>query len=452
MSGLVNPTNATQVRNIRVRTYDGRWIPIPMGAGEDANLKSLSVHDGTQWQTATWAKHTFEWVNAPLNFPGVSLWTYTPFDANYPKTITSLEVRAPGLVTHQMADLNPNYISHAAQAFLPWVPLRPNYFRVMHTAPKVDPKWRIIQLWDLHPLKPPSTTQWDGFATPFWAFGAVHQRMQVIYGDGRSTDDTDSFAIPGQTYPQVVGSNREPESMGSWSYIWSGINTDGTQPYVVSSQIISTTTVDLKTIRQRLVDDYPQRNIDWQGQYDPITSQTVKRVLVSGTAFLQISYSALHGNISWFDLPRLRIYVAKNVSTTAVAPYNPDFGTSGYTTKKYAPRYADSLAPQGDLVYDHTGFDPGERPTTFSLDTDGVHEAVGAAHQHQLELVLDDIDDNDTLTFYCVVDSYKQSDTNTHAININAGLIINQTDSVSVQYASSGHDVPSEKQHGSIRG
>lgn len=433
MTGLVNIDGSTHVGTIKIRTPDGRWIPIPLGAGEDAKLRSLNIYDGTQWQTATWAKHAIEWeLPTTQRWYGASI----PYDSDIP----SLEVRAPGLDRSQTGGINPNSIINGGTPL--WKPANPNYFRITHTYPKVDPTWRIIQLFDLHPIKPPSQVNWNGFSAIFWALGG-----QRAFTDQNGSTSMSAYAIGGEMIPQYYGVNHSDVELASFTYY---------RAPAAHQRITTTTstTIDLKTIRQRLIDDFPERNIDFQAQYDPISDQTVKRICISVRADMILSYVVRVGNFSWFSQPRLRIYAAKNAATSPVDPYNPQWGIDGYTTKTYAPRVTDSLEPTGELIYEHTGTDPGSTYPFNPWPNDANYVSAGAAHNFYLTREFD-VDDDDTLTFYCVLDNYyggPADESNILEVHVQGGLYVDQNSAVSVQYASAGHDVPLIKRDASYRG
>lgn len=348
----------THGKRLWIRTPAGQWAPVPYGAGENDSIRSLNVWNGSHWLT-------------PLSGYQV---VYRQGD-NRP----SWNVYAPGVdwndLTAGKHTYNPNFIyPHTNIQFTPPVP---NYVRLAYMATKNDPKWRIVSLVKPIPTKIPNQSINHYFAVnPADNPAASAQTLPTddLYfwpstasGATASGGSSEPVPDPFNTAPaQASGRDMYGSLMSSIHrnyYNAQGTHGDGRPNYRWENQRVSLL-IDLKAIRQRLTNDYPQRDLFWSGQYEPITSMTVKRIVIY--AGLQLNAYIGDDNLTAqaFSGFTGELWCERGAATEDLEPSNDPDGWK--TPVSYVTRWPTDTQPTGTRIHQQAVTDIGLGPMSSS--------------------------------------------------------------------------------------
>ncbi len=290
------------------------WIKLPVGSDSDTAIRTLNIRSkDSDWWTPVYAGE---------NNPGYR------FSTDFGRTSTikeSLDVYAPGrwwtnfVYTAQGVPLgrhrqNPNYNEAFSSLSSLWQPRNDDYLRLSMMMKRRDPRWRVVDLLSRRPSRPPVTQMNDNFA---YTFGISPVGAALLYHNPpaaqwwRSTSrpapfrHPDAGLDPSADYRILFGSNDAAEAPyynfdeftwdpyigpgGSYvghpiSYNYSVTRSsfplDFDEPHPHTSQLVGG--LDFDAIRAQLTQKWPE-SVYWQGRYDALPGQTLKRVMVEGT-------------------------------------------------------------------------------------------------------------------------------------------------------------------------
>lgn len=402
-------------KRLWVRTPDNRWIPVPTGAGEDSTVRSVNVWNGTAWEAATDA--------TPLNA-----------SAAIQSHLHSLDIYAP-TTTWKPGIYNPNYVG-TFPSNPPWTPAHLNWIRLFHTAPRVDPNWRIVQLYNRYPPRSRSAGPQPGNHM-FFPRGASYfqDRHDEPNGTGGFYSVSSSATTP-LSFRVLSGSDLPYELWAETTAVLSdtakpddpqfGITTkSGGEQYRAGL-------LDLRAIRQRLIRDFPQRDPYFNRQFSPMQNMTLKRVILHGV--LDISGSASGSSP---QIPPPAGYVYANLNDPGVA-LQDSTGNEGWPSGPSTVRRPTSTAAAGSiLVASCTSYDsittlnanPNDPSTVTSAGLGGTEVNYTFENPGEDNIVFTANTPGMTVGFHSKIQSWHST-----------FYILD----MALHYATSGHDVPAE--------
>lgn len=317
--------NGKTGKRLWIRTPDNRWAPVPTGAGEDQSVRSFNVWDGKKWQTCTYF--------VPLYL--------RPDDYGNDK-YNSLEVYAPGRNWHYgTGDFNPGTDVQRNT---------PNWIRLFWLAPRKDPNWRMTQMCGAWPTETSSVSiQPQRFW--FWPQGATHDHEIFVRGEHVETFDS-SYGLGGAP-------------IGTAGLVMCRVGHDDRVAYIPPAggqspqqiefhdDVYSTGMYDLNAIRQRMHDEFAERDFWYNNQYTHIDQMKIKRIVLHGSAF---HYMSVIGTAPTLEHPSVTVRVQRG----APGILRPSGISVPGATKSYQARYpAQWDSTVGETIYSHTLSDNG---------------------------------------------------------------------------------------------
>lgn len=407
-------------KRLWLRSDDGRWIPVPYGAGEDTNIRSLNVYDAATktWMTPTWGWHV--WNRAGIN---------TPVDA--------LDVRAPGVTwlggqsaTSVLPFYNPNYLSK--QTTVPFTTMHTNWLRLFHTQQRNDPDWRIVQVGTQQlPTHVPNTpvnykTTYSSEYLYFWPAVAVNVR-----NFNRDPDGT----VQEYTYFIAGGfgvDNGNVLAAITYATVDDNTSSDSADPTNVETAGM----IDLKAIRQRLADDYPQRGIDFVGQYNDISTMTLKRIYVHCRVEFTTIQSAPLDSLVSTDASTFKVFASTSNPGTENSLTDP------YWQKTYTVRAPTDRTAEGSVIISKTGAELAEGTTVVpyrnrSRNFDGYLKTTSWSNQ-DFTLTIEN-PTTDGISFYGQITNAPVAG---NGLDTAVSSIYLYADCISLHYAVAGKDTP----------
>lgn len=265
--------NGTQGKRLWVRSPDGRWIPPPVCAGEDSNLRSLNIRSASKW--------------------------LVPVSRNDVTQSRSLHLRAPGREWDNASRENNTYIFNDDQPYdnTNHDPAPSNYIRLSYVQARSDPTWRIVEIDTF--MKPAPFSTWPGSLPPYGPYlvaGAGAQygmESATWYGtpqldeDGLESSSRRRFD-PDEIYPASVldmcsvYQSREAPLINPGPSAPNYYELDG--PY---RERYRQSLIDLQYLRAVLEQRHMENN-DYVGQLDPLSEQAVKRIVLEGLLSIRL--------------------------------------------------------------------------------------------------------------------------------------------------------------------
>jgi len=412
MTDLSKPSGAqiygtgTSGKQLWIYTPDGRWAPVPVGAGEDTVIRSLNIYHGVnhRWMVPAWG---YELVYRR----GL---TNTSLDA--------LDVRAPAR-TWSTTPFNPNYLTNSVVSS--YSPMPSDYVRLFHLVARGDPNWRIVPLLRLTAAGPPSHSRM--LLDYFWPRGATVQHQVTEYADG-SVTTLDVVAFYTHNSYHILCAVQVFDAY-----------TISHSPFLTRTSNFSTAgMIDFQVIRARLSAAYNQRSVDYTGQYAPMSQMTIRRVYVTGAIVCSVTIvSSGTGGPLLVNAVTFRIYAETSAAGTPAADPN----SVRLLGVEYDSRYPSSPIPTGLLIFETTG---------IPIDFDGPNGQGGRYTSGSLTVpsfVWDfEAPGEDNISFYATIEGLPPADaTNTE---VQSFISFNGLD-VNIHYATVDKDTPVESHHAS---
>lgn len=406
----------TSGKRLWMRSYDGRWIPLPFGAGEDDTIRSVNIYDkkNKRWLTTTWGV-------PPVN------------NAEIPP---SLLVRAPGRAWYN-SGYNPNYANRQMQ--IPLTPDHDDYIRLSYLGPRTaDPSWRIIPLLELLPNRSPSTgTIGLSYYNYFWPRGAYHYRVRQQSSAGSAVTDTHSSTTYGRS--QLGDVTGRP--LCSYN-VRANAPTHGGAPY---SQTIMASMVDFKVIRDRLATDFPERGVDYTGQYDPIQLMGTRRMYVTGKLTWSCSISGPGATADTVSNAVFKVYAQTNAP--GVEMVDPD--SQNLLGREYRPRYPAGVTPTGTVIWQDR-----VQNTSVTTRTDNLRNNITVTTVvGNGGLIGFDYDfegpGEDNVSFYADIENVPAAG---GALDVVAASLTFEATNIYIHYAEPGTDTPANTHNSAISG
>lgn len=399
------------------RSASDTWIELPYGAGQDYSVRALNI----------WNAKDKKWM-IPANGWSVRLRENNLTD----NTIESFEVYAPGRSWPGTQDVNtvlpywnPNYINRQSSSL--FSPMHDKWVRLFHLLEKPDPTWRILPLGIRLPdFAPNRTINYNTSSFPeahlFWPNVSARTTGVTVGFDGVTTPNDSAGAGGNVSLLAMAGvdAHYEPD--------------DFVTP--TSGRYNKSTTaglVDLRAVRARLSDDFPEQNVDYTGQYDDIDDMKVKRVVIHGTVTLTFSVVGLIPTAGIFNAAIARIYAQTYLptidSTWTVGTKTYTIGVPGTTTDTGTTIYEKAIA---SLIFSTTPGSPDSHgnPTYTAQVVNSTSLTYTWENPPEYNVGV-----------YAAIDGLPS---NGGALSWTASMTF-QPDRVAVQYAIDGHDVPTGK-------
>jgi hypothetical protein len=281
---------------LHIRTPDHRWVEVPYGAGQDSKLRSVNVWNGDSWMCPTW---------------GRLLWQDMFTDPGLLADLDSLLYRPKNVVWTGWADhvnhvdthvYNPTYRHHdpGSQQFT--FSYEPAWIRLFYLTPRTEPTYRIVPLNYPLPSRPPNrtldydlesdarntfSTMWPSFTykADLSGDGLPASAIDNPTADwGTATHDTNITTYQGVNLPELCRSVyiHQVGPVIDWDFPLQTWTTD----YRGSLAGM----IDLKTIRQRLEDVYPEQDVTYTGQKNNIGNQELQWVIVKFQIKVSLTY------------------------------------------------------------------------------------------------------------------------------------------------------------------
>ncbi len=410
----------TNGKQLWFRSPDGRWIEVPYGAGQDTTVRSVNYWNDAkkQWMTPTWGQ--------------------TLRNLGRPRTVMdALDVYAPnrawvGSLTNHPAELyrhwyNPTYQSPLVTQGQYTAP-RKDWLRLMYLRERNDPNWRIVPVGEIIPLRVPNRalnvasglgngTPYDIHAGRFWPVGGVRLNYSL---DASLTN-----------IPLTDG------KFNSGTFAMAGVSTHYEDRTVHGHENLSdyrneiATMFDLKAIRKRLEDTYPQQSIDFTGQYTDIRQMKLKRAVFD--VIVQFGSGGRGPNPPAHGMGSAALFVKQGSSGIARTQ------TSDAWPGSYDVRYPASTEAAGDMIW---SVGAAELPVTVNEWTFDyvrqvmVYSSGGLVGHRFLHVIENPGEDNITFTAR-VIDAGLPPGCDESGSLIEVGA-----QGVSLHYATDGHDTP----------
>jgi hypothetical protein len=417
--------DGTQGKRLWMRSPDKRWIEVPVGAGQDPKVRSVNVWDGKQWITPTW---------------GYLRWEE---EGQYTEQIDSFDVHAPGVTWNAFTFedqpnglYNPNLWTKDSGGTSygtdhdGWLKLAPMWPR---TSFRRDPNWRIVSLTRRIPMFPPTRTvelATDvGLASFFPSVGYLRDATGYTPPPGGGTITSGPFAKTSEETALELGS-------------YTNISVDPTLAINDDSAkgvLRVACTIDLKAIRQRVHDEYPQRGIDYVGQYELFSLMSVRRIVLNGTfnAALQFIGPEVDNDGLFAGATATGYYQINGATGTEV------FSDANFDIS--APiRYPLTSGPQGAPLVQTPFVRSRYAAYAFDPNRDVSRYVLGANPPAPINTftVLDQVGNDDSITFS--VDFANLPLPAKNGVDVWQASIEWVSGSVSIHYAMPGYDTPPE--------
>lgn len=253
------------VKRVWIQTPAGQWAPVVVGAGEDPEIRSVNVWDGTKWMTPTWGKLIKDEKGQSST------------------QLSSYQLRTTADVAYPPGDFNPNHDHFGiGDNFTPYSPIAGNFSRLFYLWPRTktnrrSPDWRIVPLFYNLPKYPPSQAIYTTTdLAQFWPF-ATKSTTITLTGDptsGVTEDEAYGGAVDASQFLYDAQNYPGPGSLGTYH-----------DRYVVSH-------LDLGAIHTRLKEKYAERGVDLVGQYTHIDDMELRDIRVSMTVTLDATVEA----------------------------------------------------------------------------------------------------------------------------------------------------------------
>jgi hypothetical protein len=258
---------------LRLRTPDHRWIEIPYGAGQDSEVRSINVWDGSAWKCPTW---------------GRLLWPDMFTDPGLLAELDSMQIKMPiinvywsGYFDPSLGGRNDHYFNpnfRYLEGGIQWtIAYEANWQRLFYLTVRSDPRYRIVPLHYPLPRAVPNITLHfeDMPYGDFQAFWPAVTFVSERYDDGVQTQIENGVIdlnYADDSYPQLAAysSNFIPGP----AVINNG---DQTSTLRITNKVSS---IDMKAIRQRISAVYPYQDVTFTGQKNNIDQQDLRRVIV----------------------------------------------------------------------------------------------------------------------------------------------------------------------------
>jgi hypothetical protein len=414
-------------KRLWMRTPDDRWIPAPTGAGEDPVVRSINVWDGDKWLVVSDPRPFYSASNTHLEMP-------------------SLQLYAPGRYW-TLGVYNPTYTSHFVSTARPWTPMHDDWVRFYHLAPRVNPEWRTVQLYDFYPASEVSAVGNQGFSVPFYPRGVSYRsETERTRGAGVATTftvDHKSYASSANFGPSVV------DFTDNWcnAYV-ARYSPDGTEygPYnnvnpqptdVLARDEFESALIDLKAIRRRLAADFAERDPHFNRQYDSINLMQIKRVIVHLDVVISATATGKAVSAATLGAGWCNINVHYGAASTLVS----DWGTRELEGGPYELQRPNSVTSSiGTTIFSETAADWATSENTYYIPPRAgfrqFHSEGGAQIFHSFENP-----GEDNITFF-VDTAVPAAAGGGEAITSTSMRVSTRLHSVSVHYVLPGKDVP----------
>jgi hypothetical protein len=431
----------TNGKKLWFRTPDHRWIAVPYGAGQDSQVRSLNIFDGTNWQVPAWG-----WWLA--NKAGLDP-TSNQFNLAFPSD--GFFVQAPGVswlgrdqdAANPLAHaFNPNYGQIAYSDFL--FGRAANYLntkvQLFNTEQRNDPNWRIVPIG--------GAVDKQGAALPQYPVGNHYQNPYDPY-HYTGFDYGRSF-WPALSYASYKASTAQLSSgpiQNSHPVTWTGNVTvaAATNQGDYGSPDDSTSgalVIDLQSIRKQLHDTFPEQGVYYQGQYTHIDKMFLKRVYLKAVITCSVGLTGGGQNPTTGQFAAVDTSPTNGITFTVTANTNTPVSSPNTVTDIY-------------------NFWPGEAQLRYPLDVSQSGPAIFTKVVNSAEVNINQFGDAATWQYFGDLpafefegpgeDNIKLACAVTGVPTIEAAgfssLDTNITvylQRVALQYATANHDVPSD--------
>lgn len=413
-------------RRLWIRTEDNRWAPVPYGAGQDTNIKSVNIYNATlhKWMTPTWGQAERNRTHIEQN-----------------QQIPSLEVRAPGRTWTgfpanggTFAPDNPNWISK--ETTTTWTPLHTDWIRLFHLRPKTDPNWRIVPIGLALPDRIPNVavnynnTFINQEYRYFWPGVGYHQISEETR-NGQVTITDDHFDAV--TNPLIGAANLAQENSAAYSPSQTANNFQYSRFH---NRIAGT--IDLQAIRERLARQFPQQGVDYIGQYTHIDDMTIRRVIIRGEFSCNINMYGLAPSQAELDAITFTVFAKANEPLTYTTYEDTE------THDSYQIGAPTDITATGRPVISKTGaeLDQEYYKDPYQRDPDAPPKYYRNAPYttFYFEHTIEEPGDN-SISFYALTENIPIADGGLDYVTTYVNMIY---DRISIHYAVDGKDTPDD--------
>lgn len=360
-------TGSGRAGKLRMRTKDKRWIPVPYGAGQDTNIRSVNIWNGTEWVCPTWGRLLWADIYTDLGLLANldSFLFRKPAGFNW--TGWEDHVNAPNAHVN-----NPNYRTHDTSAQQWTIAYNANWERLFYVKPRTDPTYRVVPLRYPLPSEPPNITLDLESADFYYLFNSFYPAVianTVYLDDGQINTEFGTWSAAEFPYYEYATAYLGLPVLCQ-GYL---IHTDGPvsdnylHTYQTERRINSVANIDLTMIRQRLQAHFSEQDVNYTGQKHNIQHQQLNRVLVNLRIRPDITYWGELGKADPggkdFDAVQFSLRAKANIDTHTGTVIVPVYDATGaYTTYPVTVNIPDSTDPDGSVLWSGTA-----QPLTHSV-------------------------------------------------------------------------------------